>query len=122
MQNKFEITFEGDLVKVISEGEKDYRFLERLWTEVVAVCNEYDCHKVLGIARTTKHVEALEGLELAQLFRELNVTRKFRLAWVEHNQEARHIVDFIETVLSNRGLPGRAFDTEEEAREWLARD
>lgn len=51
-----------------------------------------------------------------------DLTHDYRIAWVEHNEDAKDIVDFIETVLLNRGLPGRAFDSEEEAREWLLGD
>jgi len=122
MQNRFEISFQGDFIQVISDGEKDYRFQERLWNEVVAACQQHDCHRILGIAHTTKPVEALEGFELVQVFRDLDLTHEYRIAWVEHNEDAKDIVDFIETVLLNRGLPGRAFDSEEEAREWLLGD
>jgi hypothetical protein len=107
MDNTLEITFQGDYIKVIADGEKDYRFQERLWNEVVAACRQHDCHKVLGIARTTKPLEALEGYELARIFRELEFTHEYRLAWVEHNEEAKDVVNFIETVLVNRGLPAR---------------
>lgn len=122
MQNKIEISFEGDYLQVIADGEKDYRFQERLWNEVVAACKQHDCRRILGIAHTTKPVEALEGFELAQLFRDLGVTDEYRIAWVEHNKDAKDIVNFIETVLINRGLPGRVFDSEPEALEWLLRD
>lgn len=122
MDNKLEVSFEGDYIKVIADGEKDYRFQERLWNEVMAACHQHNCHRVLGVARTTKPLEAIEGYELAQLFRDLEFTHAYRIAWVEHNQEAKDIVNFIETVLVNRGLPGRAFDSETEALKWLLSD
>jgi hypothetical protein len=122
MDNRFEITFEGNYIKVISDGEKDYDFLERQWSEIAAACKQYDCRRVLGVAHTTKPVEAVEGYEVSRIFRDLEFTQEYRLAWVEHNAEGKDIVEFIEAVLTNRGLPGRSFDSEAEALEWLLSD
>jgi len=66
-------------------------------------------------------VEALEGYELPALFRELNIDQKYRIAWVELDEDARDTIAFVQTVLANQGLPGLLFETETEteAREWL---
>lgn len=122
MHNKLVVTFEGDHVRVISDGEKDYEFQERVWTEIVSACKKHDCYRVLGIAHTTVPLEVLEGYDLARLFRELNITHKYKIAWIEHNEEARHLVDFVVTVLMNRGLPGQSFTNEAEAKKWLFED
>lgn len=42
-----------------------------------------------------------------------------RIAIAELNDDARDATLFVETVLFNRGLPGKVFCTEEEARRWL---
>ncbi len=119
MYNKIEVTFEGDHVRVATEGDKDYRFLDTVWREVAAVCEQYDCYNVLGIAKSSTPVEAVEGYELPGLFQELNIDQKYRIAWVELDEDAQDTIAFIQTVLANRGLPGLLFDTETEAREWL---
>jgi hypothetical protein len=67
----------------------------------------------------TTPVEAVEGYELAGLFKELNIDQRYRIAWVELNIDARDVITFVQTVLANRGLPGLAFDTEAAARKWL---
>ncbi len=119
MENKLIVTFEGDHVLVIADGDKDYRYMETLWREVAATCDQNECYNVLGIANTTTPVEAVEGYDLPAIFRELRIGQHYRIAWVEKKQDARDMVEFVVTVLTNRGLPGRLFDTETEAREWL---
>jgi hypothetical protein len=119
MENKLVVTFEGDHVLVIADGDKDYRYMERLWREVAAACEQHGCYNVLGIANTTTPVEAVEGYDLPTIFRELHIGQNYRIAWVEKEQDARDMVEFVVTVLNNRGMPGRLFDTEAEAREWL---
>jgi Cu/Ag efflux pump CusA len=119
MRNKIEVTFEGNHVRVIADGDKDYHFQNRLWQEVTAECEKHQCFKVLGISNTTTPLEAVEGYDTARIFRQLNIDSRYRLAWVETNAESRNMTEFIATVLANRGLPGRLFDTEEEATEWL---
>ncbi|MDJ0939376.1 MAG: hypothetical protein QNJ00_06400 [Woeseiaceae bacterium] len=122
MANNFSITFEGDHVKVISDGDKDLEYSTRLWTAVAATCDQNDCYRVLGIADTTSPLSIVEGYDHAELFRELGIVQNYRIAWVELNEEARSAPKFIETVLVNRGLPGRLFDSVIEAREWLMSD
>ena len=113
------VTYEGDHVLVIADGDKDYRYMETLWREVAATCDKHERYNVLGIANTTTAVEAVEGYDLPTIFRELRIGQHYRIAWVEKKQDARDMVEFVVTVLNNRGLPGRLFDTEAEARRWL---
>ncbi len=119
MENTLEVTFEGDHVLVIADGDKDYRYMDRLWREVALTCERHECYNVLGLANTRTPVEAVEGYDLPNLFRELGIGQHYRIGWVEKNLDARDTIDFVQTVLANRGLPGLVFDTEEEARTWL---
>ena len=119
MKNEIIVTFEGNFIKVISNGEKNYEFALRLWSEVVSACRKNGCYKILGIAKTTRSVGTIEAYNHAQLFHDLGITQKYRIAWVELNPEAQETVDFIETVLWNRGLPGRVFFDILEAEKWL---
>lgn len=122
MQNSIEVTFEGDHVKVLADGDKDHSYIDTLWRAAIAACEENNCFRVLGIANTTTPVEIVDGYDLPTLFRELGVDSRYRIAWVEKNEDARDVIDFIATVLANRGLPGRVFDTEAEASSWLLSD
>lgn len=122
MRNQVTITFEGDHVLVLSDGEKDFELSTRLWTEAVEVCEANDCFRILGVSTTTRPLEALEGYDHARLFRELGIDRRYKIAWIENNSDAQDIVNFIETVLYNRGLPGKVFEDVDEARAWLLSD
>lgn len=119
MENRLEVTFEGDHVLVRADGDKDYRYMDRVWHEIALKCEQHDCYNVLGIANTSTPVEAVDGYDLPAIFRDLGIGPHYRIAWVEMNEDSRSVVEFISTVLSNRGLPGRLFDTEAEARQWL---
>lgn len=119
MKNELAVSFEGDHIKVIANGEKDLEFSTRLWEAVQKQCVQNSCYRVLGIAHTVSPVSTTEGYEHAGLFRQLGIDRKYRIAWVELNPEALDTVLFIETVLFNRGYSARAFSTISEAREWL---
>jgi hypothetical protein len=119
MENKLVVTFEDDHVLVKADGDKDYRYMDTLWREVAATCEQNGCYNVLGIANTTTPVEAVEGYDLPTIFRELRIGQHYRIAWFEKNQDARAMIEFVVTVLNNRGMPGRLFDTEAEARQWL---
>jgi len=118
-RNKLVVTFEGDHVRVISDGEKDHYFQERLWDEVAATCQKHDCYRVLGLAHTTVPLEIVDGYDTARMMRERNISDKYRIAWVEYDDDAREVIEFVETVLVNRGLPGRLFRDEASAKKWL---
>ena len=122
MQNKLDVTFEGDYVQVISDGEKDFAFATRLWSEVAKTCEKHNCFNVLGVANTTKSLEAFEAYDHAGLFDDLDITHPYRIAWVELNRDAGYRTAFVEMVLSNRGLPGRLFSNVSDATKWLLGD
>ena len=120
MQNELTVTFEGSYVQVISDGDKDYDFSVRMWSAVVEKCEKHECYDVLGIANTTSPLEAVEGYDQARLFRTLGIGHRYRIAWVEQSIDAVDMASFVETVLNNRGLPGRVFPSVYEAKRWLS--
>ena len=119
MRAEFSVTFEGDHVKVVSVGDKSMDVARRVWTEVAEVCQQHDCYHVLGLALSETPLSIVDGYSHAELFRELGITARYRIAWVEQDRSAREVIEFTETVLVNRGLPGRLFTTEEQALKWL---
>ena len=122
MFNRLTVTYEGDHILVISDGDKNYEISVRTWTQVADLCREHQCFKVLGLANTTTPMEAVDGYDIARLFRELEIPNRIRIAWVESNAEAADIASFIELVITNRGYTGRVFSNEAEARAWLFND
>lgn len=119
MLNHITVTFEGDHVLVLTDGDKDYEYLEQLWSKVSRECERHQCFNVLGVANTNTPVEAVEAYELPRIFREYGIDNRYRIAWVELSEHAVDMIAFIASILSNRDLPGRQFATVEEARRWL---
>ena len=120
MTDQITISYEGDHILALSNGEKDYPFVVALWTKVRNACVKHKCFDVLGIAETTVPIETSDALKIADVFGDLGIDAKFRIAWVEINPEAYRIAFFAESVLANKGFPGgRVFLDVAEAREWL---
>ena len=119
MDTHYTISLVDGYVQVILEGNEDFEVASRLWPEVKAFCKEKDCFKVLGIANTVSPLSVLDSYRHAELFRELGITNQYTIAWVELNADAFKATSFAETVLSNRGFPGRVFSDEKEAMNWL---
>jgi hypothetical protein len=119
VRNRLSITFEGDHIRVLADGDKDMDFAESLWSQVALLCEQEHCYKVLGVARSSTPLEALDAYEYARLYRKIGIDKRYRVAWVELEPHACDIASFIDTVLSDRGYSDRVFSTEEEARGWL---
>jgi len=119
MEDQFHITFEGIYIQVQLQGNEDLDVASQLWPQVIEACNKDDCFKVLGIAETTSPLATMDAYQHAELFNKLGIDHQYRIAWVELNPEAYEATQFAETVLSNRGLPGRLFSDLSEAKQWL---
>lgn len=113
------ITFEGDHIKALSRAHKSIEWATEFWSAVVEKCEAHDCYDVLGISESVTVMPILDGFDFIGLFRDLGIDEKYRIAWVELNAEAVEVVKFVETALFNRGLPGRVFPSEADARKWL---
>jgi len=119
MRESTTITFEGDHIRAESRAEKSIEWARIFWSAVVEACKEHDCYSVLGSSESLTVMPVLDGYEHINLFRDLGIDSKYRIAWVELNAAAHDTVKFVDTALFNRGLPGRLFSSEAEAREWL---
>ena len=120
MINHITVTFEGDHVLVLSDGDKDYEFLEQLWSQVSRACEKHQCFNILGVANTNTPIEAVEAYELPRIFRENNIDNRYRIAWVERNPKAREMRRFIEAVREDRGeANGHVFPNVADAKAWL---
>ena len=122
MENEIVITFEGDYVRAVANGEKDFDYNTKLWTGIVAACRENACLKVLGVAYTTRPLRTMEAYKSAEMFRRIGVTHEYRIAWVEKNPDEYDTPYFVETVLVNRGFTARLFSDEAQATDWLLSD
>lgn len=122
MTYEMEVNFRGDYVEAISRGEKSLKTAEELWSEITRLCNENNCFRVLGIADSTKQMSVMDSMDHQKLFKALNITPKYKIAWVELNEEEFGKLKALETILVNRGFAGKAFRDTDEARRWLLED
>jgi hypothetical protein len=114
------VAFTGEYVLANSIGDKNYQTAVALWRQITKVCDQHRCFKVLGIAESTTAMPIMDSMNHAQLFKDFEITNKYRIAWVELNEKALGNLKFLEMVLLNRGmLNGKAFDNVEEAKQWL---
>ena len=113
------ITFEGDHIRVVSRGEKSIEWSRELWPAIVEVCEANDCYRILGISESLTVMPIMDGFDHVELFRKLGINTKYRIAWVDLNPDSIKTLRFMDAALFNRLLPGRLFETEEDARKWL---
>ncbi len=119
MDATYRIQCKGDYIEVASDGVKTIDYARRLFTELKTTAERCDCFKVLGISNSTRPVSIADAYDHADLFRDIGIDNRYRLAWVEMNDQAKDTLAFIEDVLHNRGLPGRMFETVDDAHCWL---
>jgi len=119
MNASMTITFEDDHIRAESRGDKSIEWAREFWGAVVDACVAQNCYNVLGISESLAVIPIMEGFEIVELFRELGINTKYRIAWVELNPKAVKTVKFVDAALFNRLLPGRVFMTEAEAKSWL---
>jgi len=123
MSYEMSVSFTGDYVEARSSGDKCYSTAVALWTEITRVCHENNCYKVLGIGKSTTAMPIMDSVKHEQLFKDFAITRKYKIAWIELNQEAISSVKFLENYVLNRSLVnGKLFYTIEKAKCWLLQD
>ncbi len=120
MSYEMSVAFTGKYVLANSIGDKSYQTAVALWKQITKVCEQHNCYRVLGIAESTTAMPIMDSMNHAQLFKDFEITNRYRIAWVELNPKALGNLKFLETVLLNRGmLNGKTFDDVEEAKKWL---
>jgi hypothetical protein len=113
------ITREGDHLHVLVRGDDSYELSLALWRRIAEACEAHQCFKVLGES-DCEPMSTMDAYYHPRIFREVGITSKYRIAWVEKNRRSRSMIKFAETVLRNRSLPaGPVFEDAEEARRWL---
>ena len=121
MSYEMTVTFKGNYVEARSIGDKNYQTAVALWQEIIKVCYDHNCYKVLGVGESSNMgMPTMDAMQHEKLFKDFAITRKYQIAWVELNREAIGSIKFLETVLLNRGmLNGMLFSKVEDAQQWL---
>ncbi|MCF8275650.1 MAG: hypothetical protein K9J17_02860 [Flavobacteriales bacterium] len=119
---ELKVTFEGTFVLVISNGDKSYETAHKMWSMIAETCKQHNCYKVLGLANSTKTFSTMEGYEHGDLFDEIGINYRYKIAWFELNPDSLEQLMFIETVLVNRGKIAKVFTDVDQAKAWLLAD
>lgn len=122
MAYEMQVVFKGDHVEAFSKGDKSYQTALQLWTEINRLCRQHDCYKVLGIAESTRQMSVMDSMNHQNLFQDLGITKKYKIAWVELNPSQLPALRDLETILINRGFSGKAFADIDAAKAWLLAD
>ena len=120
MDYKHSVACKDTYVEARSDGEKSLQTAMILWEEIVRVCNEHNCFKILGIANSSRGMPVMDSVKHRQLLQDFSITRQYKIAWVELNPEELESVKFLENFLLNRcSVRGKLFRDIEEAKSWL---
>lgn len=114
----YEITVQSDYVVI--ERPEDYEVVAEnvptMLADLSAACAKAGCHKALIVGPRTKvHLDTSDLYNLGQAIAKL----RLQIAMVEMHDVSADDVDFLETVVFNRGSPLRFFANVEDAKEWL---
>lgn len=121
MAIEFEIAHSESLVQVRVSGNLNEVDIRNLWAAIVEACDTYDCYDILGVSELDVPFSTVDAFIHQEIFTEVGVTLRHRIAWVNVDAESREVLEFTETVLLNRNqLNGGLFSTIEEAKQWLS--
>lgn len=83
-------------------------------------CDSYSCYDILGVSDLDTPFSTMDAYDHHEIWAEVGVTLKHRIAWVNKDAESLEILKFTETVLLNRcQLNGGLFPSIGEAEKWL---
>jgi hypothetical protein len=119
MNQQIIITYKGEYVLVKSNGIKNIKHATELWTQIVETCKKHNCYNVLGIANTISPISTIESIEHIDLFEQLNINSKYRIAWIELNHQHESVIQLTEVLLSTRGIKCKILSNKQEAIKWL---
>jgi hypothetical protein len=120
MKPEINVTPHDNYLHVKVKGIGNYENALYFWQQVVAVCEQYQCYRVLGEQYLIDSVTTLEAFDHPAMFKKLGITTKYQFAWVDNNPRTRETTEFVYNVLANRSVSyGKLFHDVESAKHWL---
>jgi len=116
----YDIAHADSLVQVSVAGDLDEADIRQLWAAIAEACKSYDCYDILGTSDLDRPFSMITAFTHHEIFSDVGITLKHRVAWVDLNGKSDDILKFTESVLVNRSkLNGGLFVSVDEARKWL---
>jgi len=123
MSYKFTHNSELHILELIIEGEYGFSDAKQLIADAIEWVKKYNCYKVLADVRNAKlRLSIIDFYEapqiIANLFKTVDIPISKLKRAVVITKGTRN-VDFLETVVANRGQTMKLFHDIDEAKEWL---
>ena len=120
MPQKLHIVRARDFLRLDAQGTVDFESSRRGMEAVAKACVEsgLDC-ALLDLREVQKHLSITDLWTLASTFGQMGFQAKHRLA-ILHRLDAMDRADFFAMCAANRGYRVAAFDTFEDAFEWIS--
>ncbi len=117
---EYSVEFADTHVEVRVSGVPDRPSIERLWKDIVSLCREKNCFRILGLSSTERAIELEHAMDYSTIFEQAGLLPGFRVAWVQFNPAAAVMIELIiETTRKRFNGEGKVFFDEIEARRWL---
>lgn len=120
---RYSITVSDSVVRLKTSGTFEHLTALKMWAEVIAVCEENDCFKVLAISHLEQPLPTTEVFNSSEFFSSVGLDQKYRLAVVTENPAVHesHLIaaSALKTHTMQTQFPAAAFDNERDARQWL---
>jgi len=120
MAINYDISHSDSLIQVEVTGIADEADIRELWAAITKACSTFDCYDILGTSSLDQPFSTMTAFSHHEIFTDVGVTHRHRIAWVDLNHESEEVLKFTETVLQNRSkLNGGLFPSVDEAKKWL---
>ena len=120
MSHEISIAYQGGYIHARHTGADSYDISLELWRRITAACEEHGCYRILGESDNTNVLSTIDAFRHIFIYREVGISSKHRIAWVNHNPSAGKSFELIETVLKNRFVfNGELFPDVARAEAWL---
>ena len=114
------LSAEPEWIHVEIKGTANYENAKAIWRKILDFCNTHQCYKILGEQRTTNEMSTTDAWKHTEIFSELGINGKYKIAWVDLNPRSYQTTQFIRQALANRYLGyGKIFNDTEKAKSWL---
>jgi hypothetical protein len=120
MGYELKVVFNGNHIHAQHHGDDNLEISRELWTKIAEACEEHQCFNILGESFTNADISAKDSFKHVEIFHQLGLDERHRIAWVNHSEEAETSIEFTETVLKDQTPShGGLFPNLYVAKRWL---
>ncbi|TQV85013.1 hypothetical protein [Aliikangiella coralliicola] len=110
---------EGDRLRYLVTGDRDFRSSYLLWKRIYRDCEEYGVNKIHATVLLNGQIDKMEIPLLINKLIQLNDSRPVTCAWVDHNSTSYADNVMGEKIPRPTSMNVRIFNNDQDAIEWL---